>query len=620
MKRSISFIIIVLSVLCVFALAGCSKAQSTSAAATSTAPATTQTQQAAVQTPVQEVKAEEKPAEAEAPVVYEFPSDIFGTGAVGANGAAACASPLAAQIAVDILERGGNAIDAAVGMIYAVGLLEPAASGVGGAGQMTVYLADQDKYVTIEYMTQAPGAAIAEQIETSSSDNPPAVTSIAIPGVVHGTLTALEMWGTMTPREVLQPVIDLARKGFPVTERWNTNIEGRYANLKAYDYTLGLYTDDGFLYSIGDTVKNNDLADTLELIADQGIKGFYDSEFTDKMVDYIQSLGGILTHEDFAQYTSVVREPISTTYRGYTVYTTGGPSTGGAALLEALNILENFDIASYGPDSPQTVNIMAEAFSSGYKDGNAFMADPTYYDLPVETMISKDYAKERAAKLNPDVKQKMIGAGKLTVKLNATGEIAAASTAVDQGGTSHMVVMDKYGNVVSTTNTNGINFGSAVAVPGTGFVFTAHLSNLNNSTTAGVNRLMPYIRVCSTTCPSIVADASGKPVLAVGSPGNWALVSAAFAAIVNYIDFGMDIAEATNAPRTWKDGMTIKDLYIEGGYSQETISAVEAMGYNIIDADRQYSSHVGCVAAIEKRDGLFYAIGDDRRHYGAAAF
>ena len=611
LMKTIRKTVLILAVLiAVLAFTGCSKSQDSNASTTTATAAATTTAETKAPEAQESTKTQE----------YDFPSDIFGTGAVGATGAAACASPLAAQIAVDIMERGGNAIDAAVGMIYAVGLLEPAASGVGGAGQMTVYLADQDKYITIEYMTQAPGKAIAGEIETSSSDNPPAVTSIAIPGVVHGTLTALEKWGTMTPREVLQPVIDLARKGFPVTERWNTNIEGRYQNLKAYDYTMGLYTDDGFLYSVGDIVKNNDLADTLELIADQGIKGFYDSEFTDKMVDYIQGLGGILTHEDFAQYTSVIREPISTTYRGYTVYTTGGPSTGGAALLEALNIVENFDLSSYGADSPETVNIMAEAFSMGYKDGNAYMADPTYYDIPVQTIISKDYAKERAAKITPEAKQKMVGAGRLTVKLNSTGEAVAASTAVDQGGTSHMVVMDKYGNVVSTTNTNGINFGSAVAVPGTGFVFTAHLSNLNNAPGASVNMLMPYIRVCSTTCPSIVADSSGKPVLAVGSPGNWALVSAAFAAIVNYIDFDMDIAQATNAPRTWKDGMTIKDLYIEGGYSPETIKAVEAMGYTLIDQDHEYSSHVGCIAAIEKKDGLFYAIGDDRRHYGSAAY
>lgn len=619
MKKNLCKLTMLLVVLLTFILVGCSK-QEVKQEVTQEAvtPVTTvqETENQITEVAKEEVKEEEK----EDPITYEWASDIFGTGAVGTNGAAACASPIAAQIAVDILEQGGNAVDAAVAMIYAVGLLEPAATGIGGAGQMNVYLAEENKYITIEYLTQAPGAAIADTIDTSSSDNPPSVQSIAIPGQVYGTLTALENWGTMTAAEVLAPVIKLAREGFPVTERWNTNIEGRYENLSAYDYTLGLYTDEGFLYSVGDIITNNDLADTYELIANEGIKGFYDSDFTDKMVQYIQSLGGILTREDFAQYKAVIREPISTTYRGYTVYTVNGPSTGGAALLEALNVLENFDLASYGANSAETVNLMAEAFTLGYKDGNAYMSDPTYYDCPVETIISKEYAAERAAKVNPNSKAKMQGAGRLKVSLNATGQEVVASNAIDQGGTSHMVVADKYGNVVSTTNTNGINFGSAVAVPGTGFIFTAHLSNLNNSSTASVNMLMPYIKVCSTICPTIVADETGKPVLVLGSPGNWALVSAALATIVNYVDFGMDIAEAVNAPRIWKDGMTIKDLYIEGGYSEETISAVEAMGYNVLDSNMEYSSHVGNVAAIEIKDGMFYAIGDNRRHYGAAAY
>ena len=622
MKKTLNRITILLVVLLAFTLVGCSKQETQTETTKETS--TVATVQETVETSSTETKVEEAPAETTEPVeetvTYQWDSDIFGTGAVGANGAAACASPIAAQIAVDIMEQGGNAVDAAVAMIYAVGLLEPAATGIGGAGQMTVYLAEENKYITIEYLTQAPGAAIAETIDTSSSDNPPSVQSIAIPGQVYGTLTALENWGTMTAAEVLAPVIKLAREGFPVTERWNTNIEGRYENLSAYDYTLGLYTDEGFLYSVGDVITNNDLADTYQLIADEGIKGFYDSDFTDKMVEYIQSLGGILTREDFAQYKAVIREPISTTYRGYTVYTVDGPSTGGAALLEALNILENFDLASYGADSAEVVNLMAEAYTLGYKDGNSYMADPTYYDSPVETIISKEYAAERAKKVSATSKAKMQGAGRLTVTLNSTGQEVLASNAVDQGGTSHMVVADKYGNVVSTTNTNGINFGSAVAVPGTGFVFTAHLSNLNNSSTASVNMLMPYIKVCSTTCPTIVADETGKPILVLGSPGNWALVSAALATIVNYVDFGMDIAEAVNAPRIWKDGMTIKDLYIEGGYSEETIKAVEEMGYNVLDSDKEYSSHVGNVAAIEIKDGLFYAIGDNRRHYGAAAY
>lgn len=617
MKKNLCKLTMLLVVLLTFILVGCSKQESKQEETQEAVNPVTTVQETVDQT-TEEVEVVEETKEET--ITYEWASDIFGTGAVGTNGAAACASPIAAQIAVDILEQGGNAVDAAVAMIYAVGLLEPAATGIGGAGQMNVYLAEENKYITIEYLTQAPGAAVAETIDTSSSDNPPSVQSIAIPGQVYGTLTALENWGTMTAAEVLAPVIKLAREGFPVTERWNTNIEGRYENLRAYDYTLGLYTDEGFLYSVGDIITNNDLADTYELIANEGIKGFYDSDFTDKMVQYIQSLGGILTREDFAQYKAVIREPISTTYRGYTVYTVNGPSTGGAALLEALNVLENFDLASYGADSAETVNLMAEAFTLGYKDGNAYMSDPTYYDCPVETIISKEYAAERASKVNPNSKAKMQGAGRLKVSLNATGQEVVASNAIDQGGTSHMVVADKYGNVVSTTNTNGINFGSAVAVPGTGFIFTAHLSNLNNSSTASVNMLMPYIKVCSTICPTIVADENGKPVLVLGSPGNWALVSAALSTIVNYVDFGMDIAEAVNAPRIWKDGMTIKDLYIEGGYSEQTISAVEAMGYNVLDSNMEYSSHVGNVAAIEIKDGMFYAIGDNRRHYGAAAY
>ncbi len=622
MKKNLSKLTIFLVLLLTITIVGCSKQEAKQETKQETVQETVTVATTTQETVSQTTETVEEPTEqpVEEPVIYEWASDIFGTGAVGANGAAACASPLAAQIAVDILQQGGNAVDAAVAMIYAVGLLEPAATGIGGAGQMNVYLAEENKYITIEYLTQAPGAAVAETIDTSSSDNPPSVQSIAIPGQVYGTLTALENWGTMTAAEVLAPVIKLAREGFPVTERWNTNIEGRYQNLSAYDYTLGLYTDEGFLYSVGDIITNKDLADTYELIANEGIKGFYDSDFTDKMVDYIQSLGGILTHEDFAQYKAVIREPISTTYRGYTVYTVNGPSTGGAALIEALNILENFDLASYGADSAETINLMAEAFTLGYKDGNAYMSDPTYYDCPVETIISKEYAAERATKVNPTSKAKMQGSGRLKVSLNATGQEVVASNAIDQGGTSHMVVADKYGNVVSTTNTNGINFGSAVAVPGTGFIFTAHLSNLNNSSTASVNMLMPYIKVCSTICPTIVADETGKPVLVLGSPGNWALVSAALSTIVNYVDFGMDIAEAVNAPRIWKDGMTIKDLYVEGGYSQETIEAVEAMGYNVLDSNLEYSSHVGNVAAIEIKDGLFYAIGDNRRHYGAAAY
>lgn len=552
----------------------------------------------------------------------DWMSDCWSTASAGANGAVACSSKLASEIGVEILKKGGNAVDAAVAMIYAVGLMEPAASGMGGAGEMLIYLADEDRYVNLEYLTMVPAAAEIGVTDTDGNSNPPSVQSIAIPGVVHGTMTALEKYGSLSAREVLQPVIDIARNGFPTPKRWNSNLDGRYANISAYPYTLSLYTDDGFFYEDNQLVTNPDLADTLEIIADQGIKGFYDSEFTDKMVDYIQSMGGILTHEDFANYTTVEREPISTTYRGYKVISVSGPVKGGAALLEALNITEHFDLASYGFDSATAVQVKAESFLLGCKDGYTFMTDPTFYNIPVETMISKAYSDERAKLITPGKRLKSAPAGDLEVTLNATGEKALKGDVQDPGGTTHLVAMDKYGNVVSTTNTNGQNFGSALAVPGTGFVFSAHLMLFDAQGNKKLDALIPGARTSSSICPSMVADANGKPVLAIGSPGNWCTCSAAYEGIVNYIDFGMSAMQAINAPRTYRDYMTSKDINVEGFFSESTIQGLMDMGYNIIPYDSQtgYSSHVGSLAGVEVKDGLFQAAGDYRRYYGSAAY
>lgn len=591
----------------VFAAAGCTKTED---------PQTNGgTEAAATAVPVTAA-----PEPTEAPFAGAFPGDDYECCAIGDYGATACSNPIAAQIGVDILAAGGNAVDAAVAMIYAVGLLEPAASGMGGAGQMLIYLAEEDRYLVLEYMTQAPGAVEAGVTDTSTSSYPPSVESIAIPGVVSGTMTALEKYGTMTAAEVLAPVIDLARNGFTLPDRWNTNIEGRYENLSAYDYTLNLYTDDGFFYSAGQTITNPDLADTLEVIANGGAEAFYNSDYTQKMVDYIQSIGGLLTREDFAQYKTVEREAISTTYRDCTVYTVGGPSNGGAALLEMLNIMDNFDLASYGHDSAETAKITADAYAMAYMDGIAYMADPDYYDLPVEEMISKEYAAERASKITMDAYLKGAKAGGLTVTLSETGEKVNATDTPDQGGTTHLAVMDSYGNAVSTTNTNGINFGSAVAVPGTGFVFSAHLGNLTNSPSAKVNKLLPYIRVRTTICPSLVAGADGVPFMAVGSPGNWALVSAVASAISNVVDFDMNVAEAINAPRIYRDGNS-KTLTVETRYGADVLAKLAEMGYEVDTVDGEMSSHVGCVAAIYHKAGeKYYAGADYRRFYGAAAY
>lgn len=548
-----------------------------------------------------------------------YADDLLGTGAMGANGAASCASELASQMAVELMKKGGNAVDAAVFMIYAVGLLEPSASGIGGAGQLLIYLAEEDKYVVVEYMTQAGEKAIPGTLEVSRNGKI-SPQCIAIPGIVHGTLTALEKYGNLSPKEVLQPLVELARNGWEVTERWNQLAEGSYEELSVYPYSLNLFTNEGTLYNVGDTITNPDYADTLELIINEGIKGFYDSDFTDKMVNFIQEQGGILTRKDFAQYTSVIREPISTTYRGYNVYTVGGPSNGGATVLEALNICENFDLASYGHDSWQAQQIIADAFALAYADGMRFLADPDYYNLPIADMTSKEYAKTRSQQIQLGKIIEGAKSGDLEVTESDIQKAVKATYTKDQGGTTHIVATDSYGNYVSTTDTVGVSFGSKLAVPGTGFVFSAHLNNLTNSKGAVINKLQPYIRVRSTTCPTIVADSNNKPVMAIGSPGDWALVAADYNGILNYIEFGMNAAQAVLAPRTWRDGIS-KALNTEGRFSYDTLYGLAKAGFSVEIQPNAYGQGLGCLAAIEKRDdGNYYAIGDYRRLYGSAAY
>ena len=562
-----------------------------------------------------------------------YATDFRGTGATGANGGASCASDVVSQIAVDLMAKGGNAIDAAVALIFGAGLCEPGSSGIGGAGQMVIYLAAEKKYVVVEYMTQAGENAISGQIITerdSYPGDPIDPCSIAIPGTVAGCLTALEMYGNLTAAEVLEPIIKLAREGWEVTDRFNACVEGSFVALSNYEYALNLFTDGGFMYNEGDIITNNDLADTYQLIADEGMDGFYRSDFTQQLVDYIQSQGGCLTMADFAQYEAKIREPIQTTYRGYTITTVGGPSNGGSALLEMLNIIENFDLPSWGHDDARTVQVINDAYSLGYQDGLKYCADPDYYNLPTAEMISKEYAKERATNITVGTMLKGAKPGKLTVTESETMAKVEATYTVDQGGTTHMVAADQYGNWVSTTNTLGLTFGSGLAVPGTGFTWSAHLNNLTNSKGAIINKMVPYARVRSTMCPAIVADENGVPVMATGSPGNWALVSATLNSIINYIDFDMDVAEAVTAARSWRDGISF-DLAIEGArdcadsgrhtYSDETLIGLLNAGFSVKVDGSTYGSSVGNNAAIAKgEDGNYYVIGDPRRHYGAAAY
>lgn len=576
---------------------------------------------AAAPTPTPEVQPTDAPVEKDDSwLTYEggaMTGDVFSTASAGENGATSSATKEASKIGLEILQQGGNAIDAAVAMVFSVGVTEPASSGMGGAGAMVIYLAEENRYLVLDYMTQAPGGTYRGMIDDSYG-----ARTIPIPGSVHGCLTALEKYGTMTPAEVLAPVIALARNGWEVSSRFNDTVEGAFARLSNYEYSLGLYLNNGTDYYIpGETIANPDLADTLEMIAAEGIKGFYDSAWTEDLCTYLKdNYDAILTREDFKQYKTLEYEPISTTYRGKTVYTAAGTLNGGPGLLEMLNVMDLYDLKALGHDNPETIRITAEAYSLGYKDAVDWIADPAYYNVPLEEMVSKEYAVQRNALLDPAKVLGMLSMSDLTVTLNETGEKVFAAMENEQGGTTHLCAADQYGNMVSSTNTLGVNFGTGISVPGTGFPLSAHLRNLDDSSTPVVNMLMPYARVRSSTAPTIVANEDGSPLLAVGAPGNWAIVNAIGCVISNIIDFDMNVAQAVNAPRFFRESIT-RGITVEDRYSDATIAGLEGFSFRVTPGG-DYSGSVSCVSVIHKdpETGGYTANGDNRRLFMSYAY
>ena len=358
-------------------LTGCGPggSQSSSPEAGSTPPAASQS----TQTPEQ-------------PALPELTTDTYGNAAVGYQAAVVSANEYTSRIGMDILEAGGNAVDAAVAMIFANSLTEPGATSLGGASFMTIYLKETGEYICIEAMETAPAAAGIDTLDEINEKK--GAMLVTVPGQVHGALTALEKYGTMTREEVLAPVIQLAEEGFDVHISFEERASASFDKLVQNEEAAKIFTNEGLPYAVGDHFTNPDYADTLRKIAEGGIDEFYKGSIAQTIVDEVQRLGGLLTMEDMASYTSVEREPISTTYHGYEIVTQGPPSNGGAPMLEMFNILENYDLVSMGFNTPEYLFTFNEALRLSMADGITYFGDPDFYELPIDTLISKEYAKE----------------------------------------------------------------------------------------------------------------------------------------------------------------------------------------------------------------------------------
>lgn len=543
--------------------------------------------------------------------------------AVSRNTMFAAKHPWAVEAALDILDRGGNAVDAAVTAAFAVGVVEPWMSGIGGGGFMTIQLAGGARHV-IDYFSRAPRAATPDMYEMTADARADAVgftgvrdeanaygpRSVAVPGMVAAMALALERFGTKEIGEVIAPAIDFAERGFPVDWYRGMLLASQEPVIRRDAETARIFLRDGVAPAplFGEPLPllaQPDLANTLRRIVNAGPDGFYRGETAERIAAHLHALGGILTADDLARYTPTVVDPLVLAYRDAELVLLPFQA-GGITIGEAFNILDGVDLRSTGFNTAATLHQIAEASRRGYADRFAYVGDPDYSDIDWGMLASKEYAARRRAEIDPlRASKPQPGEG------IARGSVARrVESPADGGCTTHLSVVDKDGTMVSLTQTLTLIFGSVVTVPGTGVLLNDNM-NLFDPIPGGPNEIRPWKRPASSMA-HIIAVRDGVPVLAVGAPGGRRIMDTCLQMALDTIDFDLDIAAACGAPLIDCAG---PELLVDDRVPAATRAALREMGHNVVDVEvsfspRGFASPTG--VAVDPRSGL--------RHGGADPF
>ncbi len=500
---------------------------------------------------------------------------------------------LAAEIGVEFLKRGGNAIDAAVATGFAMAVTYPRAGNIGGGGFMVIHLTERNEDIALDYRETAP-AATTREIFLGSDGKPDAAKSrdsalgIGVPGTVAGLTTALAKYGSgkFTLAELLKPAIDLARDGFIVTDDGADTLPGWYPRLARWPSSAKIFSrGGGGSQREGDTLVQADLAATLSAISAQGSRGFYEGPVAEQFIAAIREAGGIMTSDDLKSYQPVIRTPVRGTYRGYDIISMPQPSSGGVVLLESLNILEGFPMHDMAQGSAPSLHLLIEAMKRAYADRARYLGDPAFVKAPVATLIAKDYAAKQRAGID------------LTRATPWTDALPAVPPR-EGSNTTHFSVVDAQGNAVSNTYTLNFSYGLGLVAEGTGVLLNNELDDFTAAPGASnayglvgfeANLPGPGKRPLSSMSPTIVLK-DGKPVLVTGSPGGSRIISTVLQVIVNVVDYGMDIAAAVAAPRLHHQWLP-DEVRIERGFSEETLAGLRSMGHRIVEPMGQTSAN-----------------------------
>lgn len=528
------------------------------------------------------------------------------------NGMVSSQQEIATRTGLEILKQGGNAVDAAVAVGFTLAVTLPRAGNLGGGGFMMVHLAKHNKTIALDYREMAPLSSHRNMYLDENGNVDKNLSrfhglAIGIPGTVMGLIEALERYGTLSLSKVMQPAIRLASDGFRVDYDLANSLKRSQQRLSKWPATSRVfYHANGTPYQIGELLIQSDLAQTLTKISQQGSRAFYQGEIAQQIVHSVNNAGGAMTLKDLKQYEVKVRTPVTGSYRGYRIVSMPPPSSGGTHIIQILNMLENLNLTEYGFHSAQSIHYMSESMRRAYADRSEYLGDPDFVQIPLLDLIDKSYAETLFKQIDPD-------------QASSSATIKPGLSLPDESPqTTHYSVVDRWGNAVSNTYTLNFSYGSGIMAAGTGVLLNNEMDDF--SAKPGVanaygliggeaNAVMAKKRPLSSMSPTMVfKPESDELFLVTGSPGGSRIITTTLQIISNVIDFGMNIAEATQAPRFHHQWLP-DHITLEKGFSPDTIKLLQQKGHEI-DASNWA---MGSTQSILKTDDGWTGASDSRQ-------
>lgn len=519
------------------------------------------------------------------------------------------AHPLASEVGLEVLRQGGNAVDAAVAVQFALAVVYPVAGNIGGGGFMVIRNADGTS-TTLDYREKAPLAAHRDMYLDDKGNAVAELSrrghlAVGVPGAVAGMIQANTEHGLLPFENLVKPAIRLARHGFALTEREAKALNRQQEELAKYNTHTTLFQREK-AWETGETLTQTDLANTLQRIHDNGFDGFYKGETADLIVAEMQSANGIITHEDLEKYEAVWREPIVSDYKEYQIISMPPPSSGGIVLSQLLNMIEPYALSEWGFQSTKSIHLITEAERRAYADRAEHMGDSDFYEVPVNQLIEKEYATKRMTNFDPK-------------KATPSSDISAGKVMEESEETTHFSIVDVAGNAVSVTTTLNSGYGSKVVVKGGGFLLNNEMDdfsakpgvpNLFGLVGGEANAIEPEKRMLSSMTPTII-EKNNELFMVVGTPGGSTIITSVFQTFINVVEYGLPLKDAVHNPRfhhQWLPDMIFTE---ENAISQEERESLEKMGHQI-----KTRGNIGRVEAIliypdGKLEGVADRRGDD---------